>query len=296
MSDPANREPVARKIELATGLTYNVLEWGGDDLSRTHTLVLVHGFLDLAWGWAPMVRNLPPHYHVIAPDMRGHGDSDRVGAGGYYYFFDYVADLHSLIDQLGRDTVSVVGHSMGGSISSYYTGSYPKTVHRLALLEGMGPPEQATPVPDRLVAWVTSWKKTRARALREYPDIAAAADRLGKHDPLLDPALALELAEHGTRVTEAGTRVFKHDQMHLTMGPYPFRLEVARSFWQRVTCPVLLVEGAESKMRHHKDEAQSRYASFADARQEVLQGAAHMMQRHQPAALAKLLTTFLADQ
>src|SRR5262245_26616302 len=134
--------PISRRIPLATGLTCHVLEWGGADAALDHTVVLLHGFLDLAWTWVPTVEaGLAGRFHVVAPDVRGHGDSDRVGPGGYYHFIDYLADLDALVRTLGRRRLSLVGHSMGGSIASYYAGVYPDRVHRLALLEGLGPPE-----------------------------------------------------------------------------------------------------------------------------------------------------------
>jgi pimeloyl-ACP methyl ester carboxylesterase len=285
-------EPTSRRLELATGLGYHLLEW--DQVESDHTVVLVHGFLDLAWGWAATVREgLARRYHVIAPDMRGHGDSDRVGAGGYYYFFDYVADLTSVIEQLGRDRVSLVGHSMGGSITSYYAGAYPESVHRLALLEGLGPPESDTPPPERVKHWIAAWKRARARKGQGYASIGEAAGRLRKHDPLLSEALALELAERGTRAGADGRLHFKHDPLHLTMGPYPYSLAMASSFWKSITCPVLLVAASQSRLRHAGDEYEQRASNFSDARSVVIDDAAHMMQRHKPRELAEILIDFL---
>src|SRR5215813_5597104 len=100
------------RLPLATGLTYNVLDWDGPgDL----TFVLVHGFSDLAFSWTPVAERLAKHGHVIAPDLRGHGDSDWIGAGGYDHVFDYLADLDGVIGALARARVVLVGHSMGGS-------------------------------------------------------------------------------------------------------------------------------------------------------------------------------------
>ena len=82
-------DPESRSLRLSTGLDYHLLEWGRENAALDHTVVLVHGFLDLCWGWQDTVEaGLAGRFHVVAPDMRGHGDSDRVGAGGYYHFID----------------------------------------------------------------------------------------------------------------------------------------------------------------------------------------------------------------
>ena len=82
----SDREPASRRLRLGTGLDYHLLEWNAYDAGRDHTVILVHGFLDLSWGWhATVVRSeLADRFHVVAPDMRGHGDSDRIesGSGG----------------------------------------------------------------------------------------------------------------------------------------------------------------------------------------------------------------------
>lgn len=286
----------SRRVELATGLGYHLLEWGGDEDSRDHTVIMLHGFLDLSWGWVRAVESSPlaERFHVVAPDFRGHGDSDRVGAGGYYYFMDYVADVASLIEQIGRARVSLVGHSMGGSVAAYVTGTYPERIHRLALLEGLGPPEMTGELPDRARTWIADWRRARAKEPRSYADLAQAAAQLQKNDPLLDGALARWLATHGTAEGPDRRLRYKHDSLHVTRGPYPFRVEVAESFWRRISCPVLLVDGAESNFRARAEEYQGRARNFADARRATIAGAGHMMQRHQPAAVGALVAEFLA--
>jgi pimeloyl-ACP methyl ester carboxylesterase len=291
-------QPVSRRLALGTGLTYHVLEWGQADAALTHTVVLVHGFLDYAYTWVDTVAaGLGGRYHVVAPDLRGHGDSDRVGPGGYYHFMDYVADLHEVIGQLGRQKVSLVGHSMGGSVVGYYAGTYPERVHRLAMLEGLGPPEPESPWPDRVRAWLGAWARVRALPPRRYRSLEEAALRLRKTDPRLPPELALRLAAHGTVGDEASGYAFKHDPLHNTPGPYPFSVATAAQFWQRVTCPVLLVDATESDFHLAPDESARRIAAFtgaASVQQAHVDGAGHMMQRHQPQALAALLDGFLS--
>ncbi len=286
----------SRRLELATGLGYHLLEWGAEDEGRDHTVVMLHGFLDLSWGWVRAVEDSPlaERFHVVAPDFRGHGDSDRVGAGGYYYFMDYVADVASLIEEVGRARVSLVGHSMGGSVAAYVAGTYPQRIHRLALLEGLGPPEQATDMPARARTWIADWRRARSKGTRSYANLDEAAAQLRKNDPLLDNELARWLAEHGTSEGPDHRLRYKHDSLHATRGPYPFRVEVAESFWRQITCPVLLVDAAESSFRERAHEYQRRARSFPDSRQATIARAGHMMQRHQPAAVGALLAQFLA--
>ena len=124
--------------------------------------------------------------------------------------------------------------------------------------------------------------------------IEVAAARLRKHDPLLGEELALRLATAGTRTHIDGTGlVWKHDPLHLTMGPYPFRRDAAAQYWRRITCPVLIVDGAKSNLNLPIAERESRRAEFTSSRYEVLAESGHMMARHQPVELAKLLLELL---
>jgi pimeloyl-ACP methyl ester carboxylesterase len=285
---------IERRLLLATGLHYNLLEWDG---GGEHTVVLLHGFLDHAWGWEATVEaGLGDGLHVIAPDLRGHGDSDRVGPGGYYHFPDHVADVHSLVAQLGRRRVSLVGHSMGGSVAAYFAGTFPERVYRLAILEGLGVPQTTASAPARTRAWVDAWERVRAKPPKRYASVADAAARLREHDPLLDDALALRLAERGTIELPDGGRRFKHDPLYATPGPLGFAVALAEEYWRGVGCPVLLVSGGESRFMLAPDEQERRMASFAAARRAVLPGAGHMMQRHQPRALAGVLREFLVGE
>jgi pimeloyl-ACP methyl ester carboxylesterase len=283
--------PTSRRTPLFTGIDCHYLEW--DAAPSDHTVVLVHGFLDSGWTFQPVAEaRLAERYHLVAPDMRGHGESDRVGEGGYYHFMDYVADLSALVEVAGRRRVSLVGHSMGGSVVSYLAGAFPERFHRLVLLEGIGPPEDESPIVDRVQRWVRAWEKARKRETTVYPTIEDAAKRLMQTDPLLDAELARFLAERTTRPEDGGRR-FMHDPLHLTRGPHPFRRAVMDEFHRRVACPTLLVDGALSHFRPAAEETERIRRLFDDARAVVLEGAGHMMTRHQPKALADLLVDFL---
>ena len=280
--------PRARRIALPTGLTYHLLEWGAGE----HTLVLVHGFLDSAWGWTEVAERLAGRFRVIAVDLRGHGDSDWLGAGGYYHFFDYVADLAAVIDRVGGDLVSVAGHSMGGTIVGYWAGTRPSRPARVVLLEGLGIPEPGGDLPTRTRGWIDTWTTT-ARTPKVMASIDDAAARLRRHDPRLTEARARALATHGTRAVDGGV-TWKHDPLHLTQGPYPFRLDAAASYWRAVTAPVLYLDGGASSLRLAEDELARRLACFADVRRQTIADAGHMLMRHAPEAVADAIAAHCA--
>ncbi len=287
--------PQRRRLLLDTGLHYSYLEWN-PDASHTSTVVLIHGFLDIAWSWQPLVAStIGSRYHIVAPDMRGHGDSDWVGPGGYYHFPDYIADLNALIRHTARHKLFLVGHSMGGVIASYYAGTFPDSVLRLALLEGTGPEENTASMPDRVRSWISGWRRANETPNRHYQSTAHAAARLRKHDPLLDETMAQELAQHGTRVTSKGTVQFKHDPRHLAPNPYPFHVETAAQFWQQITCPVLLLDGSDSKFRTVVADSDHRRRRFLNAEHDTICGAGHRMHCHQPTATGSRLQEFLQD-
>jgi pimeloyl-ACP methyl ester carboxylesterase len=253
--------------------------------------VLVHGFLDLAFAWHEVAPQLGAH--VIAPDLRGHGDSDWIGPGGYYHYFDYIADLDDVIARLARGRVIVVGHSMGGGVASYWAASRPERAAALALLEGLGPPEQSMDgLPQRTANWIDTWRTARGR-VRAMASLDDAAARLRKHDPLLGGDLARRLAQAGTREVPGGL-AWKHDPLHLTMGPYPFRREHASRYWRALRCPVLVVDGELSALNLSDAERAARRAELPQCTHRVLAGAAHMMMRHRPAELARMIADFAA--
>jgi pimeloyl-ACP methyl ester carboxylesterase len=285
----------SRRVSLPSGLTCHLLEWGGGEPALDHTVLLLHGYLENAWAWEETVESgLAGRFHVLSLDFRGHGDSDRVGTGGEYHFADYVADLHELVPLVARGRLSVAGHSMGGVIGAYYVSACPERVSRLALLEGTGGPRPSDGGPARLAKWLRQRERLQTRPQGSYASLEEAGARLAERDPVLEPGTARRLAEKGTSRGPDGRLRFKHDPRLTSGRPCGFDLNHAMRFWVGVTCPVLIVEGELSEFRLSSEEGRRRWSAFPKWRSAVLAGAGHMMQRHQPQALARLLLEFLA--
>ena len=130
------------------GLRYHLREWGQD---AAPPLVLLHGWMDVSASFQFVVDEFERDWHVIAPDWRGYGLTDR-GPGDCYWFPDFLADLEAILDAVSPNgQVTLVGHSMGGNIAGLYAGARPERVERLVLAEGFGmPPTVPEQAPKRV--------------------------------------------------------------------------------------------------------------------------------------------------
>jgi len=101
--------------------------------SGKNTLVLFHGFGDTSHMWIPLFEEFGRDYTIIAPDMRGLGESSRPAAG--YDKKTIAADIHELLKTLGYEKIDLVGHDIGLMVAYAYAAQYPNDVRKLALLE-----------------------------------------------------------------------------------------------------------------------------------------------------------------
>jgi len=118
-------------------------------------LILVHGGRDHCRSWDLIARSLQRHFHVVAPDLRGHGDSDWT-KGGSYALTEYVYDLSRLVRSMAARQVTLIGHSMGGMVTLIYAGTFPEQVSALVVLDGVTvlPNTTAAPAHERIAKYV----------------------------------------------------------------------------------------------------------------------------------------------
>jgi pimeloyl-ACP methyl ester carboxylesterase len=229
-------------------LRMHYVDWGNESAPP---LLLIHGGKDHARNWDWVARDLRRDYHVIAPDLRGHGDS-AWAVGGSYAVGEFVFDIVQLVDALHLAPLTIIGHSLGGAISLHYAGLFPQNVKKLIAIEGLGPsPElerklEASHPSVRLMEWIQSQKEIAKRQPRRYPSIDEAARRMQEENEFLSPEQARHLTVHGVARNEDGTFSWKFDPYVRSFAPVRFRGADVRSLWERITCPTLLVRGEES--------------------------------------------------
>lgn len=266
----------------ANGLEHHVLCWND---AGAETIVLCHGFLDLAWSFQPLAERLASAgLRVVAFDWRGHGESARIGAGGYYHFPDYVLDLHELLPKLAPDKPHLLGHSMGGTAVALYAGTHPGRVRSVVLVEGLGPPAYGGTAPEKMVTWLESVNRLRGRAPRQIRDLDEAVRRLRVQTPELPESLARFIAEKATEPNKDGSLRWRFDPLHRTTSPTPFAPRTFLEFLERIEAPTLVVSGEHG---FRTVDHERRAAALRSAREVVIPNVGHMVHWLTPDALAE---------
>ena len=236
----ASDAPEARTY-VSQGLRLHYTDWGNESAPP---LILVHGGLDQSRSWDAMARALRATFHIVAPDLRGHGDSDWA-TGSSYSLSDHVYDLTCLIKSAGLEQVAIVSHSMGGMVSLTYAGAFPEKVSRLAVLDGVTnfPARKVKPIDVRIAEWVGDLDKTAQRKIHRYPSVADGAERILARNARLTREQAMHLATHALKRDADGEYSWKFDPYLRARAPYRLSLEDNIALWSRIQCPTLLVAG-----------------------------------------------------
>ncbi len=295
------------------GLRYHLHAWGDASMvtPQRPALVMLHGWMDVGASFQFVVDALAaiegPERYILALDWRGFGLSEHTNADGYW-FPDYIADLDALLDALwpdvgvlgaqGAQSVDLLGHSMGGNVAMMYAGVRPPRIRRLINLEGFGmPATDPQQAPTRYAQWLDELKTPQR--LMTYNDAGGVARRLRSNNPRLSVERAEWLAPRWSRLGDDGRWHILADPNHKRVYPILYRKEEVVACWQRITAPLLWIEGELTDMtqwwgkRYPRDDFEARLAVVSTQERAVLADAGHMLHHDQPQALAALLERFL---
>lgn len=288
MIEPRSYKLAVRRLQL------NIVEWGDP---AAPPLLLQHGGRDHARNWDWVANAFADDYRVIAPDMRGHGDSEW-SSDGDYEMLDYVDDFAGVVDALGLPPCAMIGHSLGANIVTRYLGLYPDRATRLINIEGLGDsPEAAArraaadPI-ETLRKWIARRAEVTARSPRDFPDLASLAARLREADHRLDEATLAHLATHAARPSPDGSLRPKHDPAVGPTSPVDIAQATKERLWAAITCPVLLAYGAESWASNPALDGRANH--FRDVRVELFEGAGHWVHHDRRADFIAVAKDFLA--
>jgi len=274
-------------------LRLHYVDWGNPGAPP---LILVHGGRDHCRNWDWVAQDLRRDFHIVAPDLRGHGDS-AISPSGDYSMSAFLYDLAQLVHRQGLAPVRIIAHSLGGAIALRYAGTYPENVAKLVAIEGLGPsPEMRArrtekPVAERMRIWIEAERALAGRLPKRYDTIEDALARMRKENGHLSPEQARYLTVHGTSQNEDGSYSWKFDNYVRSMSPVDLSARDLERLWADITCPTLLVYGKESWASNPADDG--RIAHFANASVAAFEGAGHWVHHDQLEAFLAEVRAFL---
>jgi pimeloyl-ACP methyl ester carboxylesterase len=247
-------------------------------------LLLIHGGRDHARSWDWVAEELRHDWHIIAPDLRGHGDSSW-SPDGNYEMSAFVYDIAQLIHQLGLAPVSIIAHSMGGNIATRYAGLYPENVKKLVNIEGLGlsPAMQAERdalgIQKRFRQWIEDKRNAAGRTPKRYPNIEAAYERMKTENTYLTDEQARHLTVHGISRNEDGTWSWKFDNYLNIWAMFDMPREDLAALWGAISCPMLLLYGEKSWASNPQKDG--RIENFPTAKVVEYENAGHWLHHDQ---------------
>lgn len=225
----AQGAPPDDRFVTAGGLRLHYLDWGN---AGAPPLVLLHGIDRIAHTFDHLAPRFTSRYHVIAMDLRGHGDSGW-DPEARYLVEDHVADLERLVRELGLRNVTLWGNSTGGRVVQVFAGLHPDLVAAV-IAEDVGP-ERPRSIADAYARRVKQEENGWAGPEELLAQMRAAPQPLP--DRVLEPYV-----QYGTRRRDDGRLVWKRD-------PNLVKGFVETELWRyvrEITSPILYVLGGRS--------------------------------------------------
>jgi pimeloyl-ACP methyl ester carboxylesterase len=203
-------------------------------------------------------------------------------------------DIAQLLDALQLFPITIIGHSLGGSVALQYAGTYPERVRKVVAIEGLGPPPwfvRESSAQVRMREWIGEMQALARRHPRRYASLDEALARMQEANPRLTEEQARHLTIHGSYRDEDGTYLWKFDNYVRATSPYLSSFREARELWSEITCPVLLIRGVESWA---SDPAQDgRAQAFRNARVVNIPNAGHWVHHDQLDEFLHVVREFL---
>jgi pimeloyl-ACP methyl ester carboxylesterase len=259
-------------------------------VGRGPALLLIHGIGDASSTWEHLLPFLATDHTVIAPDLLGHGASDKPRAD--YSVAAYANGMRDLLSVLGVDRVTVVGHSLGGGVAMQFAYQYPERCERLVLIATGGVAREVHPVlrlasmPDAdLLLPLVGFDATRLAVrgvFKAFQGLGTdlgrdAADFLRVFDTLPDATARRAFVRTLRAVVDFNGQVITMlDRCYLTRG-----------------MPTLLVWGAHDAIIPYR-HAELAHAAMPGSRLETFENAGHFPHHSEPGRFLEVLRDFLA--
>ncbi len=255
------------------------------------TLVLIHGITNSSQSWEPAMRLLARNFDVIAPDLPGHGESDR--QRGDHSLGGHACVMRDLLHVLEVERATVVGHSLGGGVAMQFAYQFPDMVERLVLVGSGGLGREVSPLirsaalpfAEQVLPLLT------ARPLIEAGTaVAGLIGRLG-FKPGADLA---EVSRGVASLGDTERRAAFVRTVRSVISPLGQRVTATDRLYLAADLPTLIVWGDRDPIIP-VEHGRAAHALLPNSRLEIFEGAGHFPQLDDPVRFAELVTEFVAE-
>ncbi|MCO6010817.1 alpha/beta hydrolase [Actinoallomurus purpureus] len=249
----------------------------------------LHGWLDNCASFGPLFERMAD-VDLVAVDLPGHGLSDPLPAATYPYL-DHVAHLLELAQVQGWERFNLIGHSLGGALSTLIAGIHPEKIARLVLIDAIGPlPASATDTPATVARYLNAYLGDHEQPVYRSP-AQAAKSRVQLADMLLDTAE--RLIERDLREVPGGYS-WRSDIRLKYPSIRTFSEEQILAFLRNISAPTLLMTAERTALT--EDRYRARIESVPRLEHVTLPGGHHLHMENAD-AVAKVIRGFLdADE
>jgi esterase len=260
------------------GLRLHYLDWGSPDKPP---FIMLHGISRVAHQFDHLAPVFMRDYHVIAIDMRGHGDS-AWSPEGAYLVEDYVKDLEAFADQLKLRGLTLLGNSTGGRVVQVYAGLHPDRVSRL-ISEDVGPERT-----NDIAAAFTRQVRQEENGWASEQELLAS---LRKSNAKTPEGILESYAHFASRKREDGRIVWKRDP-NLAKGFVPTELW---RFVREIECPAIYILGGASRIVPPETQAKLR-ETLPNVQIVVMPGLGHYPDQEATEEFVRIVQAFLAGK
>ena len=212
------------------GLRLHVLDWGSEG---KQPLILLHGIGRVAHTFDHLAEHFRKDYHVIAVDMRGHGDSGW-DPNGAYLVEDYVKDIEGMASQLRLRNIVIWGNSTGGRVAQVFAGMHPDLVAGV-ISEDVGP-ERPREIAD------SGTNRMRQEDERGWASEDELLAQLKASNARTNPDVLAAYVKYGSKRRPDGRVIWKRDPK-IANGFVPTDLW---RFVREIRAPIIYVLGGRS--------------------------------------------------
>jgi pimeloyl-ACP methyl ester carboxylesterase len=252
-------------------------------------LVLIHGITSSSATWKRVIGPLARHFTVIAPDLIGHGKSDK--PRGDYSLGAHASNVRDLIVVLGHERASVVGHSLGGGIAMQFAYQFPERCERIALVDSGGLGREVNILLRAATLPGAEFVLPLLAATRLLDAGRVAGSVLGRFGLRARTDVEEIARGHATLSDTEARAAFVHT-LRAVVEPGGQRVGAASRLHLSAHIPFLLIWGAHDSIipLSHGEAAHEQIAS---SRFEVFERSGHFPQLDEPERFVEVLTDFV---